>query len=352
MNEDIGKRVIPVTDRTSIEADEKCGQKRWWFLHEEGRGIVPAKEPLALRDGIAIHEALASILTNSALSLPEMPVDADQGDLESWARQVGWMVAFHEWVWPEWFAPFYDIVDIEKELVIERSDLWVAYTPDVVMRQKAAPNKLVVLDFKSVGIQGKEWHESWPYAIQMHLNQRGVAEEYNEPVSHALVVGLSKGQPRDGKLRHPYVWAYSDGDSWSSEWKRNWNLRPVWEYGSGGAEGVKEWVLLLGREVGLEQFPVSLPIVEDQALVEELLVQRAQRESEVQLYLHHRLIMSDEDRKRSHAYIFPKRYSHCKPSFGSACPYLHACWNGDVGADPLGSGIYVRRIPHHDVESV
>jgi hypothetical protein len=341
--------VIPVTDRTSVEADETCGMKRWWFLHEEGRGIVLAAEPPPLRDGIAIHASLAALLESQELVLPEPPLDPDQDLWESWARQVGWLVAFHEWVWPQWFAPFYDIVDVEKELVIEREGLWVAFTPDIVLRSRAT-NRLVVVDFKSVGMQGKEWHESWPFAVQLHLNQRGVAEEYQEPVSHAIVVGLTKGQPRDGKLRHPYVWAYSDGENWSTDWRKNWDLRPLWEYGSGGAEGIREWVLRLGPDVGLSQFPVSVPIVEDRAMVEEWLEERAEREAEVSDFLTRRLTMQPQEIAPVFKLVFPKRRIHCKKAMGGACPYLHACWNADIGNDPLGSGLYVRRIPHHDVE--
>lgn len=343
-----------ITDRTSIEADEKCGQKRWWFLHEAGEGIVPVKEPLPLRDGIAIHEELAALLEKRELNLPQPPEDeTDQEAMESWARMVGWLVAFHTWAWPEWFAPHYDIVAIEKEMVLDRGALWVAFTADIILRKKIVTDKkpLVVVDFKSVGWLTKEWAESWPFSIQMHLNQLGVEEEMEEAVSHAIVVGLSKGKWDDGKLRHPYVWAYSNGEEWSEKYTRanGWSLRPVWEYGSGGAEGVKEWVLRLGREIGLSQFPVSQPVVFDRVMAEDLLMDRSLREREVELFF--KELGDDFDPHTSQRLTFPRRYSACRPSFGSPCPYLSACWNKDIGADPIGSGEYKRRTPHHTIEA-
>ena len=341
-----------LTDRTSIETDWTCPRKRWWMLHEGGQGIVPASMPDALRDGIAVHEALASLLSGTPLSLPPMPTEPEttQKQLEAWARQVGWLVAFTEWVVPEWITPFYDIVAVEQEMVLERPEIWVAFTADVILRQKAEPKKLVVWDFKSVGWLTKEWAESWPFAVQVHVNLIGVEEELNEPVSHGLIVGLSKGSEREGKLRHPYVWAYSDGTQWSSEWKKGWALRPTWEYGSGGAEGVREWVLSLGREAGLAQFPLSMPIVADRGLVEELIEARIQREFDVREALE---LVNDDDPELARSIFsttFPQHFKSCRPAVGAGCDYLHACHNAEIGADPLGSGLFKVRIPHHEIE--
>ena len=338
-----------ITDRTSIETDWTCGQKRWWMLHEGGRGIVPVNTPAPLRDGIAIHASLAALLENNELILPPPPTDGDQEEMEAWAREVGWLVAFHTYAWPKWFAPFYDVVAIEQEQVLDRPGIWIAFTADIVLRNKTT-GKLLVVDFKSVGNLSREWVESWGFAPQMHLNGIGVEEELKQPVSAVQVIGLQKGQWRDGKIRHPYVWAYSDGERWSTDWKKGWGLRPLWEYGSGGVEGVREWVLLQGEGVGLSQFPLAVPVVPSRRVVERLVQDRLKREDEVNQFFQDAPNMDPEVRQAEFRKVFESRFKNCRPSYGPGCDYLSACWNADVNADPIGSGLFKERIPHHNVE--
>ncbi len=41
---------------------------------------------------------------------------------------------------------------------------------------------------------------------------------------------------------------------------------------------------------------------------------------------------------------------HCEFHFGSQCEYKELCWNPTVGQDPVGSGLYQIREPHHEAE--
>jgi hypothetical protein len=145
------------------------------------------------------------------------------------------------------------------------------------------------------------------------------------------------------------VWAYSNGTQWSKDHKPNWDLRPTWEYGDGGLAGVIQWATELGPEVGLSQFPVSQPLVPDRALVEQLVQRRLEREEEVEAYVNEGMVHGFDLASPEHNRVFEKRFNVCRPSFGSGCAYLHACHNANVGADPLGSGLYKVRVPHHDV---
>lgn len=338
-----------VTDRTTIEIDDECGMRRWWFRHAEGNGIVPAATPAALAEGSMIHELLAASLLGS-VSLPAPPdPDAEQEKWEQWAWLVGMTVAFRDVIIPEWITPHYTVEAVEQEMVLDRGDLWLAFTADAVLRQIADPKKLVILDYKSVSRVTKQWAESWPFSIQMHLNQLGVEEEFQEPVSHALVIGLDKGYTAEGKRRHPYIWAWSDGASgWSKDYKKGWNLRPVWEFDSDPTEAVTRWVALLDRDVALNQFPVSLPIVLDRQVAEDVLADRTAREAAVQGYFE--VLDRDPDAAPAlHRQLFPQLRTKCRKAFGYPCPYVEACWNPEIGSDPLASGIYVRRTPHHEV---
>jgi hypothetical protein len=126
------------------------------------------------------------------------------------------------------------------------------------------------------------------------------------------------------------------------------SLRPVWEYGSGGRDGVVEWVRAQGEGVGLEQFPFSAPIVPDRDLLARLVERVLTREKEVKEFLN--VHAGEPYNSPRHDMAFEPRYTACNPTVGAACPYLAACHNPNVGADPIGSGLYVKRTPHHDVE--
>lgn len=338
--------MIMLTDRTTIETDWECGMKRWWYKMEGGTGMVPVDEAPYYEQGRILHHHLATLLEGTPLAtvlegVGPPPLE-DLPALEVWSRLVGWLVAFHDYLLPRW-RERYDVVMVEKELILDRTPLWVATTADVVLRDKE-DNRLVVVDWKTVGMMGKSWIEHWPYAVQMHLNTLAVAEELGETPKYAQVVGLLKGQDRDGKLSHPYVWAYSDGeDHWQTNYYAKYPKRLVVEYPG----GVEAWVRYLGEEVALAQFPHSAPIIIDPRMVAELIEDRTSRES---------VVAMDTERSRTNwAYRrlrFEQRFKGCRPSFGSPCPYLAACHNGEVNRDPLGSGLFVARTPHHDVERI
>ena len=47
---------------------------------------------------------------------------------------------------------------------------------------------------------------------------------------------------------------------------------------------------------------------------------------------------------------FPHIRKHCEFHFGQACEYKSLCWQPEVRQDPLGSGLYQIRTPHHEAE--
>src|SRR5215469_10300668 len=50
------------TDRSRIEAYQRCPRLRWLEYHEQGTGIVPVKTPLPLCVGGSVHVGLATLL--------------------------------------------------------------------------------------------------------------------------------------------------------------------------------------------------------------------------------------------------------------------------------------------------
>lgn len=48
--------------------------------------------------------------------------------------------------------------------------------------------------------------------------------------------------------------------------------------------------------------------------------------------------------------VFYHVRKHCEFHFGNQCEYKELCWNPEVSSDPIGSGLYQIRMPHHDAE--
>lgn len=341
---------IFLTDRTSIETDWACGMRRWWRNEFGGTGIVPATAASALTEGADLHEWLARVAVTSdpreiVRALPPAPV-GDQVALEVWCRLVGWVTAFALFVEPR-LREDYDTVQVEGELVYQADPLWIACTPDRVLRRKRAPEagKLVYLEYKSTGaFNTASWCEYWPHAVQLHTGLAALAQEHGpDAIAWAQVQGFTKGTWREGKLRHPYTYAYTNGSDWTAAWTRGWDLASVSEYPGGPAA----WAEHLGAGMAAEVLPLTRAVFLDERIVARVVAERTERE---------RLVAAVRDQAATdpdfRARVFPMNLAACRPMIGAPCAYQACCWNASVEADPLASGAFVPRVPHHDIEGV
>jgi hypothetical protein len=162
-----------------------------------------------------------------------------------------------------------------------------------------------------------------------------------ESVKFAQVMGLIKGDTRSGRLSHPYVWGWKRSSDWSTSYKAGWDPTPVWEYPG----GIVRWVQLCGEEVAASQFPHSYPVMRNDKEIDEWVSRRLHRQRVIRLV--EAECQTDLEMRNIH---FEKRTRSCRPAFGDACEFLLACKNAAVEANPLGSGEYVPRVPHHEIE--
>jgi hypothetical protein len=284
-----------VTDRSAITTDWDCRMKYYWYRHAEGHGIVPAEEPHYFIDGRNFAESLETVRQEGFLLQPwvdeqverlqTLPTTRDQ---ESLLRLIGMMVAYKSYIEPKIHEQF-EILDMEKELILDRSPLWIATTPDLIKRDRKT-GKLVYQDDKSVTHASNQWTAHWSYAIQLHISLAAMEEEYEEDIAYARITA---------------------------------------------------WVKELGQETAQELFPWSVPVFLNRRLLDRVVEERLLRLSEIRDSL---------DLQKDMRRLFPQSLNQCYPSMGSVCPYLQACHNQTVGEDPLGSGLYTVRTPHHNVE--
>ena len=349
---------IYLQDRTSIEVDWTCEMMYYWYKLHNGIGLVPVNEPAYFRVGRELHDDLSQFAEGRStaevlMSLPSFAeCEGDQLKLEPLCRRIGWIVAFGTYLWPLLIKD-YEVVQVETELVFDRTPLWIPVKPDLILRSRKT-GELIYIEYKTTGSTRPNFALHWPYAIQVHLGIAAVEEELGEKVAYGQIIGLYKGIEQKGKLRHPYVWAYTNPDTnqWTHEWKSGWDLRSIWDYPGGAVD----WAHTLGKPDDLDtslgvmrdQFVFSHPVFKDDRMLKNLVQQRIKRGAELEELK--RLIATDPTFVPEHH--FDQRTIHCKPVMGSECSYKEACFNWSVNQDPIGSGLYAKRIPHHDIEIV
>lgn len=346
--------MIYVTDRSAVEADDTCGAKFWWNRKEGGAGISPVTAHEALTVGAEVHEDLAFVAELGDLGELGAYIESIRASSETHTqkqnellhRRLGWIASYGLFIEPRIRAQGWENVQVEAELILDRDPLWIATTPDRVLKRG---NQYIYREYKSTISSSGSWLDSWRYAIQLHIGMKAVEEDLGVKVAYAQIMGLMKGFERDGKLTHPYVWGYYNPSTerWTHDYNlarsSAWNPRPVWEYPG----GTLEWVRLCGEDVANAQFPHTAPVFLNDRMLESWVARVAARQSQIAA-----VESACREDLKARAIYFEQRTKNCRPPFGGACEYLMACWNASIGQDPLGSGQYVKRVPHHDVEMI
>lgn len=345
--------IIYLLDRSAGETDDTCGMAFYWNRLHGKRGIEPVEKSTYLTEGIDIHDDLSAvasleeITTNVVNDLIQERLNAagENPNKETLYRRLGWLAAAALFMEPRVRAD-YENVATEHEIILDRDPLWVPVTPDRVLRHRQG-RYLVYREYKTTITAGHKWISSWPYAIQVHLGIKAIEEELSEKVAFGQIVGLMKGDKRGERLAHPYVWAYRNSQSgeWTHDYSKArsaaWEHMPVWEYPG----GICEWVEKLGPEVGLSQFPHSAPVFLNERMLDNWIARKTARMAEIEATLSD--CKNDESIRRLY---FEQRTKNCRPAFGDPCPFLAACWNAAINAEPLASGLYQERTPHHIIE--
>lgn len=343
-------------DRSGEDLDDKCGMAFWWNRLEGDGGIVPNEDAMALRVGGEIHQDLEWAATSEDISetaltdycqglLLALDQDARQEEKERLYRRMGWLVAYCLWIEPGIRARYKNVF-VEDELALDRKPLVVGVTPDRVL-EDLVTGHLIYKEYKSTIGASFKWLNYWKYAIQLHLGMKVVEEELGRKVQFAQVMGLLKGDERNGRLMHPYVWAYfsASRNAWAHDYNKargsDWMPAPVWEYPG----GILEWVKIVGEDEGRAQFPHSSPVFLNERMLEDWVGRRTHRHRVIE-EVKEKCLTSWEDR----VIYFPPNLNNCAPAYGFQCPYIPLCWNAENQRNPLGRGDYIKRTPHHTIE--
>jgi hypothetical protein len=370
-----------IEDRSSMEADWRCGMERYWLTEyrEPGRsqsavgGLVPVKSVYDLELGSAFADGIAAMAAHEnelchagdlllrvyrdTAEMIAQPFEANWGkEKASLLRGLLFGAATH--ILPR-LRQDYDLLKIEGETFLTfhgpqgRGELLFMVRPDLVFRRRS-DGTVWVPDWKTSSWKDVEWLLKWPWAIQLHLQAAAVRQtDPHLDVQGSIILGAYKGFRRDpaspdagpGEVSSPFTYIYNNGGvgtlEWSPKWLRGWNKVPAWEYPNDGIYG---WVLHMRRQwpsVLSEQFPTSQPIMLNEEMVATVGAERISRMKRIAAFRR----LSPDGREKMRSYFFDHRTLNC-----ARCPYQPACWSPTIGLNPLGSGLFVPRVPNHELE--
>lgn len=358
-------------DRTRRSVDGTCRRRRWWAFEYEGRGISPRARALYFDIGDIIHKALAQLLRQEAeqeetirdavegfrgqvaATLPAEKLEEQCALIEGMLR--GWCRA----VLPRLLAE-YNVLHVETEFPYRVRDgavpIEMGVTPDALLERKS-DRTVWYREHKTSGSLDARWFPQWPKAIQLHSTAHIVGERMGRPVEGVIVGGLYKGyENRKAGGRQESIWCYgytrpgnTGGPEILYEWKAGARKVPTWTQPG----GVRGWVEQMPDPVVADQFAETPPIYLNAYLVERFFAQSAYRETEIRMGRAQYYATSDASiREGILDTYFPQNFDACAPPIGAPCPYGDCCFNPVIAGNPLATGLYVPRVPHHALDPV
>jgi hypothetical protein len=267
-------------------------------------------------------------------------------------------------VWTRVRLPYildnYNIIAVEEEHEIPFGPGQVLMSRlDGVLERKADKELFAGPEFKTTGWMSEDYVESFRYSTQTLSHSLDIENIYGRSPAGVQMEFLYKGMKRkgeDGQYTYysPLVRAFKMVDSLGNE-----------TYGFDSALGKKrDWTPFDTFVMGMESWVAQLPDDVVDGILFNSTVYRSKREQEIwqrqtsyrQALIQGGLIMLNENNPTEEAatqimdQIFPARLDqYCVSNmYKKKCPYKEVCF-GEID-DPLGSGLFVERTPHHEAE--
>jgi hypothetical protein len=195
--------------------------------------------------------------------------------------------------------------------------------------------------------------------VRMEYIIKGRRDEYPEGSQHyeqysPLIRGYMKEGIRAPELGWKREWKDPDGKTRKLDY-RTWKPFHAWEQPG----GVKAWIELLATgtvqpeagEALSSQFVCPVPYFRDEDDVRNWYEQTVYQEREIAAHLVAVDNANGEGERQSLLnQYFPQYRRSC--DWPSPCAYIDCCYSTNVGKDPIGSGLYREREPHHTTESL
>lgn len=376
-----------------MAAYQDCKRLRYLTYHYAGRGLQRTTLGLPLINGDFVHLALARLLQGDDLELvlDELSAKyvaaikerglAGEPDLNGLIAEQLCLLEGLVRAWARVRLPAilreFTVVSVEQEYRYELApNIIVMVRLDAVLRRKS-DGLLFIKDFKTVSaIYDSDWGKKFEHDSQLLCYTLAAEGIFNEPVGGMLMEGLLKGKraldkgvtsPFQGQViqQSPLCYAYRQRERvtgqyvYDREWARGAEKFPIWDMPGGVRGWLADW-----SDLDLSELFVVLPAIRPERRdLERFRAQAAFQEETLRTQVD--LVEAiREDAFTSGAdeawdsyelalnRLFPQNHNHCFRYFGYPCAMERLCFTQAIEEDPLGSGFYQERIPHHATEDV
>lgn len=170
-----------------------------------------------------------------------------------------------------------------------------------------------------------------------------------------LIRGYKNITPTGITYAHSWFYPNPNNKSGKSILGQGWTPFNVWESNI----TIKKWMEMLESgeiqpdcgDVIKQHVVTPVEYGRNEEEIEEAIGEIASQEKRI--FKHAGLIRDfdiKEVKESSMEATFPHYRKHCEFHFGGPCEYKELCWKKEVGEDPVGSGLYEIRQPHHSTE--
>jgi hypothetical protein len=371
-----------LVDRSRITTFHRCPRERFLGYHFGGQGIARTGMSLPLVGGIAYHSAFENILKGGdldtviadTLATYETEVRArgiygiDDSHMEFLIAEQSRLLdgLVRGWVATRMplFLDRFEIHAIEQEFAFHLSPEIIQMMRLDVIARRRSDGMLFIPDFKGTGTAASYWREGFRHNDQVNSYILAVQETLQERVGGMVIEGLIKGQrkedtalssPFHGKevQYSPFCYGYKHATSGEVQTEYT-NRKGFVKIASWDHFTTIEWMEKMGEETVRDQFLVmEIPSPEKREL-ERWRRQTVKQELRIAegIKLIEFACTTERELEREEVLdeYFPQTRSNCH-RFNSHCPFEVVCYDGVVESDPIGSGFFQAREPHHDQEA-
>lgn len=353
-------------DRSRVTTDWACPRRRFWNYEYARRGIAPVKRSIYLEVGDRIHTAMADLLLDGEVdrvatrqrsifeaNLRGGMVDRKMDEIK--IIEQGTILEGMIRGWDRFYRPLllrdYRPLAVEGELFLDHDGCRMMCKPDVVA-ERVSDSSIWYPEWKTTGSMKREWFAQWGKAVQLHGTAKAIEAHLGRPVAGVIVFGLYKGyESQYGRQESAFGYGYGprgglDDRGLMYRYVNGLSKYPIWE-----TTDSKTWVEGMPLDVLEKQFGETGPIFLNTHLCERWLRQTAIRERTIREGIE-RIERAFEENDQGVALevldsVFPQHFDECSPGWGLGCSYADVCWTPGVERDPIRSGLYTWRTPHH-----
>lgn len=169
-----------------------------------------------------------------------------------------------------------------------------------------------------------------------------------------LIRGYKNISPGGINYAHSFFFPNPDNDSGFGRLGKGWERFNVWE-----DMGVKEWFRMISGggiqedcgDIVKQQVVTPVEYFRNDGEIKEGMEEVRAQEEKIAYTIK---LLGEGEGHKQHLMreIFPKNRKHCFFHFGSKCEYHDLCFKPEISEDPIGSGLYQIRIPHHEAERI